>query len=289
MKKYQDTLIVVTIENGELSYSLTQLGDGDGDTIPAWWEKKYGLSDEDASDATEDLDEDGLNNLDEFIHRTSPIATDTDIDGLTDLEEINTYNTAPLIADSDVDGLIDGDEVLTYSTDPLVYDTDLDGFSDGDEVLKYNTDPLNRDAVPEAITSMEEFFELGMNTAFWTNTAESDSDWLLTEEDSSQGDKSIRSGNIGDGQQSSVLYSALFVKGNLTFDAKVSSESCCDRLLVYIDGEMSTQINNGEWQEGITISLSQGEHIIEWRYSKDGSASSGEDAAWIDNIQFIAE
>ena len=289
MKKYQDTLIVVTIENGELSYSLTQLGDGDGDSIPAWWENKYGLSDEDTSDAIEDLDDDGLNNLDEFINRTSPIATDTDIDGLTDLEELNTYNTAPLIADSDVDGLLDGDEVLTYSTDPLVSDTDLDGFSDGEEVLKYNTDPLNSGSAPEPITSMIESFESGLNVAFWASTLESDGDWLLTEEDSSQGDKSIRSGNIGDGQQSSVLYSALFAKGNLTFDAKVSSESCCDRLFVYIDGEMSTQINNGEWQEGITISLSQGEHIIEWRYSKDGSASSGEDAAWIDNIQFIAE
>ena len=38
--------------------------------------------------------------------------TDTDGDGLYNIEEINTYLSDPNLADSDSDGLSDGDEVL---------------------------------------------------------------------------------------------------------------------------------------------------------------------------------
>jgi len=62
----------------------------------------------------------------------SPV--DSDQDGLTDEEEINTYRTNPNDADTDRDGLFDREEVKVYHTDPNNKDSDGDGYSDGEEV-----------------------------------------------------------------------------------------------------------------------------------------------------------
>lgn len=71
---------------------------------------------------------------------------DTDGDGLTDGEEVNTYGTNPNNADSDADGLSDGDEVNTYGTDPNDTDSDNDGLSDFEEVITYQTNPNDIDS-----------------------------------------------------------------------------------------------------------------------------------------------
>lgn len=65
--------------------------------------------------------------------------TDTDGDGLTDMEE-DDLGTDENDADTDNDGLEDGEEV-DLGTDPKDSDTDNDGDSDGDEVTA-GTDPL---------------------------------------------------------------------------------------------------------------------------------------------------
>jgi len=61
----------------------------------------------------------------------TPVANDTDGDGLTDTNEINTYGTNPLLADTDGDGIGDGNETNTNRTSPTLADTDGDGISDG--------------------------------------------------------------------------------------------------------------------------------------------------------------
>lgn len=63
----------------------------------------------------------------------TPVALDTDKDGLSDQEE-ELYGTDPTRIDSDLDGLTDRDEVLTFKTDPNNPDTDGDSFLDGAEV-----------------------------------------------------------------------------------------------------------------------------------------------------------
>jgi len=59
---------------------------------------------------------------------------DTDDDGLSDEEEVNTYHTDPNDPDTDDDGLSDGDEVNIYGTEPNDADSDDDGLPDGWEI-----------------------------------------------------------------------------------------------------------------------------------------------------------
>jgi len=67
-------------------------------------------------------------------------ANDSDGDGLIDALE-RTTGTNVEISDTDFDGLSDGDEVNTWKTKPTNPDTDGDGFRDGDEV-KNGYNPL---------------------------------------------------------------------------------------------------------------------------------------------------
>ena len=67
------------------------------------------------------------------------VACDADDDGLSNSEE-EELGTDPEVADTDGDGLSDFDEVETHGTDPLVADMDEDGFDDGEEIAA-GTDP----------------------------------------------------------------------------------------------------------------------------------------------------
>ncbi len=65
----------------------------------------------------DDPDADGLTTLQEQTLGTNPLLADTDGDGLSDAEELNTYHTNPLLSDCDGDGAMDGVE-LWAGTNP---------------------------------------------------------------------------------------------------------------------------------------------------------------------------
>ncbi len=67
-----------------------------------------------------DSDNEGLTNVEELQLGTDPLNADTDGDGLSDYEEVQTWHTSPLLADTDGDGLGDYVEVMSLHTDPLV-------------------------------------------------------------------------------------------------------------------------------------------------------------------------
>jgi hypothetical protein len=281
-----ESLLIITDENG-FEINTISMGDDDADGLPAWWERMYGLSDEDATDSELDNDSDGLSNLEEFLVSTNPLESDTDSDGLNDGNEINVHGSNPTLSDTDNDGLSDGQEVNQYGTEVTNSDSDDDGFTDGQEILVYMTDPLDANSKPSSITNLEEPFENEQLGPLWSNLDTSDATWGRSDEFSDSGSYSLKSGTINDNQKSEIILSGLFAEGTLSFKARLSSESCCDRLNVYLNGESVINSALQSWQE-FSLNLPEGENEIIFRYSKDSSVSSGFDAAYIDTLEFVS-
>jgi outer membrane protein OmpA-like peptidoglycan-associated protein len=118
-----------------------------------------------------DSDADGISDYDEInTFKTNPALADSDGDNLSDYAEIMQYRTDPLKADSDGDGLTDYAEVMDYKTDPRKVDSDADGLSDQAEVITYNTNPLKADTDEDGLTDYEEI------TQYMTNPRAADTD-----------------------------------------------------------------------------------------------------------------
>lgn len=93
-------------------------------------------------DSDEDLDFDGLTNKQEKEYKTSPVLSDTDMDGLDDNYEISVSKTNPNKKDTDEDGLSDYDEIK-LGLDPLKADSKGDGIKDGKRTMTYNYESNN--------------------------------------------------------------------------------------------------------------------------------------------------
>jgi hypothetical protein len=98
------------------------------------------------------------------------------------------------------------------------------------------------------------------------------------------GNDAARSGAIGNSQQS-WFETTVTGPGTLSFWWKVSSESGFDYLEFYINGSLQTGRISGEvnWQQK-TYELPDGNHVLRWRYAKDGSFAAGSDAGWVDEV-----
>ena len=110
--------------------------------------------------------------------------------------------------------------------------------------------------------------------------------WQVTGSDAHGGTKSAGSNPaLNDNQSTSLAYTASIGSAQtLTFWWKVSSENNYDWLTFYIDGVQKDRISGSPaWAEK-SYSLPSGSSILKWTYSKDGSSTSGQDAAWIDDI-----
>ena len=105
--------------SGNVAILLSALPrDSDSDGMPDEWELTYGFNPDDDSDATGDLDGDGLTNLEEYTNEATPNDGDSDDDGVSDGDEVNMHGTDPRHADSDRDGVDDSTELFTDGTDP---------------------------------------------------------------------------------------------------------------------------------------------------------------------------
>ncbi len=74
----------------------------------------------------------------------------------------------------------------------------------------------------------------------------------------------------------------------LNFWYKVSSESSYDFFKFYVNGTKVDQYSgNVNWTK-YSYDLSNGTYTFKWEYYKDGSVSSNDDTAWIDDIEIIS-
>ncbi|MHC4509391.1 MAG: hypothetical protein ACYTAO_10610 [Planctomycetota bacterium] len=130
-----------------------------------------------------------------------------------------------------------------------------------------------------------EGFETGNFGEFdWTSYG--DQGWAVTSGQSHSGAYSARAGSIGDDESSTLEVTLDCISGQISFYCKVSSESGFDYLRFYIDGEEQEKWSGEESWTEVSFIVTEGRRTFRWEYSKDGSASDGDDTAWIDDIAF---
>ena len=119
------------------------------------------------------------------------------------------------------------------------------------------------------------------NLTFFSETAVP---WRIDTGSYSTAPGSARSGTIGD-NGTTTLKTTVRGKGTLTFKWKASSEQNYDKLNLYVDGSFVTSISGStNWTTYTRTISAEGSHTVEWRYTKDGSASSGSDCGWVDDV-----
>ena len=121
--------------------------------------------------------------------------------------------------------------------------------------------------------------------------------WLISST-ATQGSTSLRSGEIGDNEQSCLVVTLssnssrqdLQSLSLLHFSRRVSSQPVADRLFISLNGnelnyplrpEADTVLR--DWSRELHF-LPAGDAVVRWCYAKDGSTSQGDDSAWIDNL-----
>jgi hypothetical protein len=149
------------------------------------------------------------------------------------------------------------------------------------------TAPGHADPVVPACSTHSGFwsydFEGGMPAGWTTSTGPA---WYADTARAHGGTRSIRGADIGDNQQTGVQFTVTLADaGTLSFWYTVSSESGFDYLRAYDNGtQLGRWSGNVGWTQ-VSFALAAGTHTIEFRYTKDGSVSSGSDTGWVDDVQ----
>jgi len=133
--------------------------------------------------------------------------------------------------------------------------------------------------------SAEEDFETNNFSTFpWEHHG--DASWAITSYEKHSGTYSAQAGTIDHHERTTLRVRLDCISGDITFYRKVSSELDYDYLEFYIDSvEMDKWSGEEDWAR-VSFHVDGGETTFEWTYSKDGSASEGDDTAWIDDIVF---
>jgi len=133
--------------------------------------------------------------------------------------------------------------------------------------------------------SNAESFESGNFNAEWEMSG--DMPWTIDNSVAYDGDKSAKSGDISDSENSITQITVEnTMQGEISFFYKVSSEAGYDYLEFYIDNLKKEQwAGEIDWTEA-SYNVTEGTHTYKWVYLKDNSTSSGSDCAWVDFINF---
>lgn len=269
--EFESIDFLIQSDDSNTKLALPPSIDNDNDSVPKWWETKYGFSDDNSHDVTVDTDNDGISNLNEFIARADPTRVDTDADGLSDFDEINIYQSSPHYKDSDGDFILDGNEVNFYKTNPIQIDSDGDYVNDNEEVYFYYTDPTSVDSYPAKFTFD---FDDGVIPTSWSNTE--NKEWYAF-----QG--RLYAGRSDD--DSSVIFSSLFNEGVLKFDVGFTSEGIDSGFLTVLSStdtsdfkDIKTISKNGHYE----VPIEAGTKHIKFTHIEDIPNFQ----VWIDNVSF---
>ena len=111
--------------------------------------------------------------------------------------------------------------------------------------------------------------------------------WFSQTQETHDGIDAAQSGaSVGSGERSTIVTS-LTGPGRLTFYWKVSCAPNAGKLSVNRGGTEIESITGEVGWEKKTVIIPNGTHTISWNYSKSGTAISGQDAAWLDQVEFV--
>lgn len=152
--------------------------------------------------------------------------------------------------------------------------------------LQLNCTPASPWTVGEV--AIVEDFEDGAYAV--TITGGGNAPWFRSQAHYNTGTWSLQSGAITNNQTSDAIVTVPDGSTELTFWYRVSSEASGpgfegDRLLVLIDGVQVLRAQGEVDWTRTTIDVT-GKAAVTFRYVKDNSSASGEDAAWIDDLTF---
>jgi hypothetical protein len=114
-----------------------------------------------------------------------------------------------------------------------------------------------------------------------------DADWFWQDADYFVGADAARSGAISHNMTSDMEI-VVSGPGTANFYWKVSSEYGYDHLNYYVDDVLVDSISGNElfWiNSGSDIPA--GDHVLSWKYIKDGNITSGQDCGWVDVFSFV--
>jgi hypothetical protein len=141
----------------------------------------------------------------------------------------------------------------------------------------------------ESIGLIVEDWETGNFTKFpWTFGG--NSQWALDNVTKFEGQYAAKTDIISHNQSVALIvnYDVMF-DDTISFYRKVSTELFHDMLSFYIDGTRVGQWSGNQNWKRMAFPVMAGAHTFKWEYLKDGSGSSGSDAAWVDFIVFPPE
>ena len=131
--------------------------------------------------------------------------------------------------------------------------------------------------------------DLAESAQFKYSTSNSDVPWSIDNQIKYQGNSSYKSGTITDSQFSVMdINFTSSADDSISFYLKTSSELDWDFLHFYIDNlEVSRWSGDQNWTR-VSFFVPAGLHNVKWEYAKDEVVSAGEDAVWIDYVDFPA-
>lgn len=248
---------------------LPTVADSDSDGFKDSWE--YLHFDSLSYGPTDDVDNDGLTNLEELNASTNPNEYDTDGDGKADGFELsngmNPLDPLDELLDSDNDGLPDAFEIFHGLNINDASDANIDSDGDGYSILQeYLAGTSDTDPNEQPSASVMVDFEAGkIQLFYWLH--QGDSSWQITQENTVKGSYSLQAGKVLNNQQSSIALTVSATGSPLSF--YFSLDSAQDRFEFYIDGVLQATWNGTIDNKLVVYPLLAGKRRLEWVYKNN--------------------
>ena len=121
-------------------------------------------------------------------------------------------------------------------------------------------------------------------------TTGGDANWTVDLATNYDGVAAIRSGTVGDSQETWVSMS-VEGPGTVSFRVLVSGEynrgKLCDYLTFEVDGTQKYASYDADWGNVEIEVVGAGAHTLKWTYLKNASKSAGCDCAWLDEVEWV--